>query len=162
MNPHGNSFAGHHQRSALPYAFTALLVLAAMLLGILAMHSMIGGHGAAPAAAASTAHSDAIPSGTDVGTHVAVAAVAATAAMIPLVVHAEGGLLGCADCMLDCAVWAMTCALLLVLAALIILARSPATYRRLIEAGGRVVSLFQRPALHLFRPSLVVLSISRT
>ncbi|MBX0301429.1 hypothetical protein K2F54_15755 [Cryobacterium sp. 1639] len=130
-----------------------------MLLGILAMHSMIGEHGVASGAAESTAHSDTIASGPDFRTDVA---VAATAAMIPLVAHAEVGLLGCADCMLECAMWAMTCAILLVLAALIVLARSPATHRRLLDAGGRVVSLFQGPALHLFRPSLVVLSISRT
>lgn len=159
MNPHGNSVAGRRHRPVLAYAFTAVLVMAAMLLGILAMHSMIGNHGVASGATESTAHSDTIPSGVDAGTDVA---VAATAAMIPLVVHAEVGLLSCANCMLDCAVWAMTCAILLVLASLIILARSPATYRRLLEAGGRVVSVFQGPALHLFRPSLIVLSISRT
>ena len=159
MNPHGNTVAGRRQRPVVAYAFTAVLVLAAMLLGILAMHSMIGEHGVASGAAESTAHSDTITGGAGAGTDVA---VAATASMIPLVAQAEVGLFGCADCMLGCAVWAMTCALVLVLAALIILARSPATYRRLLEAGGRVVSRFQGPALHLFRPSLVVLSISRT
>lgn len=160
MNPHGNSVAGRRHRTVLAHAFTSVLVLATMLLGILAMHSMIGEHGIASSAAAeSTAHSDTIPSGAEFRTDVA---VVATAAIIPLVAHAEVGLLGCADCMLECAMWAMTCAILLVLAALIILARSPATYRRLLEAGGRVVSVFHGPAPHLFRPSLVVLSISRT
>ncbi|TFC02614.1 hypothetical protein E3O42_08125 [Cryobacterium adonitolivorans] len=155
MNPHGNPVAGHRQRLVIAYAFTAVLVMAAML----AMHSMIGEHGVASGAAESTAHSDAIPSGADFGTDVAVAATAAT---ISLVAHAEVGLFGRADCVLDCAVWAMTCALVSVVAALIILARSPATYRRLLEAGGRVASRFQGPALHLFRPSLVALSISRS
>ncbi|POH64581.1 MULTISPECIES: hypothetical protein [Cryobacterium] len=156
MNPHGNSVADRHQRPVFAYAFTAVLVMAAMLLG---MHSMIGEHSVGSGAAESTAHSDTVPGAADFGTDVA---VTATAPMLPVVVHAEIGLFGSADGMLDCAVWAMTCALVLVLAALIILASSPATYRRLLEAGGRVISRFQGPALHLFRPSLVVLSISRT
>lgn len=159
MNPHGNSVANRRHRPSVAHMFTAVLVLAAMLLGILAMHSMTGEHGVASGAAESTAHSDTIPSGAEFGTDVA---VAATAAMIPLVAHAEVGLLGCADCMLECAMWAMTCGILLVLASLIMLARSPAMCRRLLEAGGRVVSVFHGPALHLFRPNLVVLSISRT
>jgi len=159
MNPHGDSVVGRRRKPLYSNVFTAVLVLAAMLVGLLAMHSMVGGHDTASAAAES-AHIDATPSVTNIGVVTTVGIVAA--AVIPLVAHAEVGLLGCADCMLQCAVWAMTCAILLVLAALILLARSPSTYRQLLEAGRRVVSVFRGPALHLFRPSLVVLSISRT
>lgn len=158
MNPHGNSGVGRRRKPAYSYAFTAVLVLAAMLVGLLAMHSMAGGHHT-ESGAAETAHVDVVPSAANVGAVTAVSVV--TAAVVPLV-QAEVGLLSCADCMLECAVWAMTCAIVLILAALILLARSPSTYKRLLDAGGRVLSVFRGPPLHLFRPSLVVLSISRT
>ncbi|WP_130179017.1 hypothetical protein [Cryobacterium sp. SO1] len=159
MNSQSIAAAGRRRKPVYSIAFTAALVLAAMLLSLLAMHSMIGSHGSISHTADAAAHETALPTAVEAGVLTTAGAVAA---VIPLSAHAEVGLHGCADCMLVCAVWAMTCALLLVLAALIVLARYPATYRRLLDAGGRIVADFQGPALHLFRPSLIVLSISRT
>ncbi|MBX0301883.1 hypothetical protein K2F54_18110 [Cryobacterium sp. 1639] len=159
MNLQSSAAVGRHRKPVRSIVFTASLVLAAMLLSLLAMHSMIGSHDSISHTADSAAHEDVRPAGAEAEAFTTAGAVAA---VIPLIAHADVGILGCADCMLVCAVWAMTCAILLVLAALIVLARSPSTYRRLLDAGGRVIALFQGPALHLFRPSLVVLSISRT
>ena len=133
------------------------LGMAAVVLGLLAMHSSGAEHAtAAPLSVLSTqtaheSHSD--------------ASVTDTKASSVLLTAATNALRcddACMHGVADCALMVMTCAMLLAFAALIVFARRPATYRRLMDAGGRVVALIQSSPLHFHRPDLAVLSISRT
>ena len=63
--------------------------------------------------------------------------------------------------MAGCGMLAMTCSVLFIVVALIRLARQPSVYSRLLDAGGFVVSSFRMIPLHVHRPSLTLLSISR-
>ncbi|TFD32560.1 hypothetical protein E3T34_08960 [Cryobacterium sp. TMT1-62] len=79
------------------------------------------------------------------------------------VVAPSAGALGSADthAMSGLATLSMTCSLLLVLVGLILLARRPSACRRLLEAGSFIVGSFREIPLHLHRPRLTLLSISR-
>ena len=79
------------------------------------------------------------------------------------VVALSAGALGSADthAMSGLATLSMTCSLLLVLVGLILLARRPSACRRLLEAGSFIVGSFWEIPLHLHRPRLTLLSISR-
>ncbi|WP_146071605.1 MULTISPECIES: hypothetical protein [unclassified Cryobacterium] len=68
---------------------------------------------------------------------------------------------GSLDGMLDCALLAMTCVLLLTLVVLVFLTQLPATYRRLLDAGGIILNSWRTSALPVQRPSLTLLSICR-
>ncbi|TFC99057.1 hypothetical protein E3T25_15320 [Cryobacterium sandaracinum] len=79
------------------------------------------------------------------------------------VVALSAGALGSADthAMSGLATLSMTCSLLLVLVGLILLARRPSACRRLLEASSFIVGSFWEIPLHLHRPRLTLLSISR-
>ncbi|TFC48870.1 hypothetical protein E3T37_00985 [Cryobacterium sp. TMT2-10] len=136
--------------SAVRPVILAALTLAAMLLCLLAVHS--AGHGAGhdmPAVASSSSMTAVHSAAAHVAAaQSAVADVAADVAAAP--VGASGG-----------AMLAMTCSILLALAAVVVLARRPSLFQRLLEAGGFVVGSFRAIPLHLHRPSLTLLSISR-
>jgi hypothetical protein len=89
----------------------------------------------------------------------ATATVAATATVTALAV----GVISIADnhSLSGGATLSMMCSLLLVLGGLILLSRRPSAFRRLLEAGGFIVGSFREIPLHLRRPSLTLLSISR-
>ncbi|TFC84153.1 hypothetical protein E3O67_13915 [Cryobacterium sp. TMT3-29-2] len=76
---------------------------------------------------------------------------------------ASAGAVSSADtnAMSGMAALATTCSLLLVLGGLVLLSRHPSFCRRLLEAAGFVVGSFREIPLHLHRPSLTLLSISR-
>ncbi|HSP52114.1 MAG TPA: hypothetical protein VLO00_04385 [Cryobacterium sp.] len=178
-----------HTRDALSFrggrrvfrsAILAGLTMAAMLLCLLAVHSAGStghglGHGpgqtlsaAATGTAATSATAMTGMTATTMataGAHSAAAhpaahpAAAATAAVVAL----AAGAVSSADThvMSGLAARSMTCSLLLVLGALILLSRRPAFCRQPLDAGAFVVDSFREIPLHLHRPSLTLLSISR-
>jgi len=124
----------------------ALLALAMTLLGFFAVHSEVTGrdmHAAAPMSSASA------------GSHVetAASAVAAPDSAV-LAASPHGGAL-------DCALLAMACVLLLVLVTVVFFTRRPAVFHRLLDAGGAALGVMTLVTVHVHRPSLVFLSISR-
>lgn len=133
------------------------LGMTAIVLGLLAMHSTGVEHSAAPlpAASAQTTHATHTDAPSATATTLTTVFISATAAAVP-----------CDDACLNgvmvCALMVMTCAVLLAFAALFVFARRLAVYRRLLDAGGRVRAFIQSIPLHLHRPDLTVLSISRT
>ena len=170
-------------------AVLAVLTMAAMLLCLLAVHSAGTGHGpghgltAAPASAAATVTATAMTptTATAAAAHAAhtassvaavpdamldrVASVAVPMA-VPMAVPAaalEVGTISGVDAhaLSGMVALSMTCTFLIVLGGLIALSRRPSTFRRLLEAGGFTVGSFREIPLHLHRPSLTLLSISR-
>jgi hypothetical protein len=134
------------------------LGMAAIVLGLLAMHSFGTEHASVadlPAASAHTGHAEP-----------ADAPMAVITGVDAMVIGAAATTLRCDEaCMqdiLDCAVMVMTCAMILAVAALIVFARRPGLYRTLQDTGGRIVAALPRAPLHIHRPNLIVLSISRT
>ncbi len=128
--------------------FVSLLALTALLFAVFAIHSEATGH--AMHTPALTASSVAEQQSSGMG----MAAVMAT----PVVAAISSGSL---DGMLDCALLAMTCVLLLTLVVLVFLTQLPATYRRLLDAGGIILNSWRTSALPVQRPSLTLLSICR-
>ncbi|MET0887567.1 MAG: hypothetical protein ABWX92_14085 [Mycetocola sp.] len=128
------------------------LSLSAMIIGLLALHSMATNHSDESFTAASHTH------GMDEGG-------AVTTAPVTTVTPSNGvlGSLGCdADCAADCMAMAASCLTLFVLAILVVLAASPATFAALIDRGRRILAPLTRARIHVYFPSLEQLSISRT
>ncbi|TFB92567.1 hypothetical protein [Cryobacterium sp. HLT2-28] len=149
----------HLRRPPLRSSLVALLAMAAMLVGLLAISSTHAAHetgGTAPKSASDQSHR------ADVGFAVTgIAAAGSAAAALSVAAHSGFGMLGCLDCVLDCALLAITCTIVIALTSLIILARSPSVYRRLLDAGGPVVRRLGGPTLDIYCPRLTILSISR-
>jgi hypothetical protein len=161
-----------HTRDALSFrggrrvfhsAVLAALTMAAMLLCLLAVHSAGTGHGLGHGAG----HSPSSATATTMAATAtaATAATAMTAGAHSAVAHAAASLGGVssagAHATSDLAALSMTCTLLMVLGSLILLSRRPSAFRRLLESGGFIVGSFREIPLHLHRPSLTLLSISR-
>ena len=170
-------------------AVLAVLTMAAMLLCLLAVHSASTGHGpghglsAAPASATATATATAMATATtmtataaaaDHAAHTASSVAAAQDATLervasvaaPVAALVAGTISGTisgvdAHALSGMVALAMTCTFLIVLGGLVVLSRRPSTFRRLLEAGGFTVGSFREIPLHLHRPSLTLLSISR-
>jgi hypothetical protein len=135
-----------------------VLTLAALLLGVFAMHSMIGGHSDAVSTtghphADTAAHDDASSMSDTAGMYAATDA--APGATVPMVPCDE-------SCVMGCALMAATCVIVFLLASLVLLARTPAVFARVLDAGPRLARLLPRARFHIYLPSLTVLSISRT
>lgn len=127
------------------------VALGALLLGVLFMHSGATSLSTpAPAAlSAATADTTMLVGAADSATLASTSVLAASAT--------------CGQfCAPDCAFMAMMCVLLLTLASMLLLATSPATFRRLLESGRRSLTFLADTAIPALRPNLVVLSISRT
>ena len=145
MNLNGSPIVHRPQRYVIRSVIVAVPVLIAMLLGLLAVHSAGTGRSmtvALPAATADVAQNI----GADALVSVGVASMTAEA-------HSGHGLL-----------IAMACGVLLILASLVLLPglrRLPAVYNRLLDAGGCIAPSVSTAPLHIHRPSLTVLSISR-
>lgn len=148
--------AGHPRRHVIRSVIVSVLAMAALLLGLFAVHSAGAGSGHEMDAVADTSPHAEHSAGAhgmvaSAGAVVAVAAAGADAGW-----HSFGD-----DFMAGCGMLAMTCSVLLIVVALIRLARQPSVYSRLLDAGGFVVSSFRTIPLHVHRPSLTLLSISR-
>ncbi len=143
------------RQPSLRSTFVALVAMTAILYGFLVLNSSHAGH---------EGEATAVASGQEfhVGAGSAVSSVAAVAvAAIAIAAHADFGVVGCSDCLVDCAILAIACAILFILASLIVLAWLPAVYRRLLDAGGHIAHFLSGPVLDIHRPSLTALSISR-
>ncbi|MFF2495537.1 hypothetical protein [Agromyces sp. NPDC058064] len=169
--------AGRSRIGAVRRALLALLGVAAVLVGLLAMHT--AGSGAEHAAAGAVAHGAQAHAVTEPGKGDQAASPAASAAehhapaglgttaLVASVVASAGEAVACDEaCMSalsDCALMVMSCAMLLVLVAFVLLAGGPAVFRRLLERGATLLAALLRVIPpHLHRPDLTVLSISRT
>jgi hypothetical protein len=176
-------------RRVVHSAVLAVLTMAAMLLCVLAVHSAGHGLGQAPghsmsavkattavatvtattagahstnSAATHTASSGA-PLSADRASPVSGALLERIAPATETVTALAVGVISIADnhSLSGGATLSMMCSLLLVLGGLILLSRRPSAFRRLLEAGGFIVGSFREIPLHLRRPSLTLLSISR-
>ena len=141
----------------LTRAVVVVLTLVSLLLGVFAMHSMMGSHSDASLSAGHThaqtdAHADPVAASTG---GMALAAGADHGAVVPMVPCDE-------SCAMGCALMAATCVIVFFLASLILLARVPALFARVLDAGPRLARLVPRARFHVYLPSLTVLSISRT
>ena len=130
----------------------SVLAMAAVVMGLLAMHSI----GA----------TDATPPGVSVvsaqSAESAKAAVDDAAADVPFATGLSCDA-NCAQGILDCALMVMGCAMLLTVAALVWFAHRAGMFRALLDAGRQVTVTLRRSAPpHALRPDLVALSISRT
>lgn len=147
-----NPIAGRTRLHVIRSVIVSVLAMAAMLLGLFAVHSAGARHEMNVAVPAASAHAEHI---------VGASGVAGVAAVVG-VSSAESGWLSLGDdFMAGCGILAMTCSVLLIVVALIRLARQPSVYRRLLDAGPFVVRLSRTVPLHVHRPSLTLLSISR-
>lgn len=148
---------GRPERRVVRSVIVSVLAMAALLLGLFAVHSAGAGvnHEMSVAAPAASAHAE---HGTG-----AIGVMASADAVVAVVASSvdDGWLSFGDDFMAGCGILAMTCSVLLIVVALIRLARQPSVYRQLLDAGGFVVSSFRTIPLHVHRPSLTLLSISR-
>ena len=160
---------------ALRRTVLSALGMAAIIIGLLAMHSSGAEHATLTELSAVTVHTEhtthadhavaadhaAAPTAVAVApaltvTGAVAVAVAVAAASMPLCDEA------CMHGIHDCAVLFMTCAMLLAVAAFIVVANRPAGYRKLFDARAQVVAMPPVAPLHVHRPDLTVLSIDRT
>lgn len=147
-------------RPGLRTVLIAVLSLAALLTGVLAMHSgaqmpvlQTGSHGV---------HADHADPVAETAAVTGAASGHTTATMTTSRHGAPDGLPCGGNCALDCAVMVMLCVLLVTLAVIVHLAIAPALHRLLLEALRRVAVFRQDTVIPALRPSLIVLSISRT
>lgn len=161
-------------RPGIRTALLAVVALATLLTGVLAMHSggqmpvlQAAAHGvhvepAHNAAAESVAVGATGEAEAPAGAGETVAAPTSAATTSRSHHSTTDGLTCGGDCALDCAFMAMLCVLLVTLVAIVHLAIAPALHRPLLEAFRRVSRFRTDAVIPALRPSLIVLSISRT
>lgn len=156
------------QGHLIRFGIVSVLALVALVLGLFAVHSAGAGVGhemavAAPGAAAHAGHVEHVTGaqGMVAGAVAAVAVSASTVSASTVSASSAGASSAGGDFMAGCGILGMTCAVLLIVVALIRMARQPSAYRRLPNARGFVVLSFRTIPLHVHRPSLILLSISR-
>lgn len=152
----------------------ALLGVAAVLVGLLAMHTAGSGaeHSGMPVVAvaapgtanAASAHGDhATSAHGEHATSAAVSFVEAVTALPAVESIAAACDEQCMSGLVDCALMVIGCVMLLLVVASVLLAGGPAVFGRLLDRVRVPVAAFARGIpLHLQRPDLTVLSISRT
>ncbi|TFD81288.1 hypothetical protein E3T54_02090 [Cryobacterium sp. Sr8] len=138
----------------------SVLATAALLLGLFAAHSSGAGVGAehemAVAAPGASAPAEYLTGANEMVASAGADVVVAVASGLEAAWLSFGD-----DVMAGCGILAMTCSVLLIVVALIRLAREPSVCSQLLDAGDFVVSSFRTIPLHVHRPSLILLSISR-
>ena len=143
------------RRRSIRRAMLSALGMAAMVLGLLAMHSFGAEHAPVPELpAAHSAHAGDVE-----GDEIAAVVTSVVATAVARAVQCAEA---CMHGALDCALMVMTCAMMLAVAALIVFARRPGVYRKLLDTGTPIVAAASRIPLPIHRPDLTVLSISRT
>lgn len=151
--------AGRPQRQVIRSVIVSVLAMAAMLLGLLAIHSATSGARHDMSVTASTA---AAPSEHPAGANRVKADTVAAVAAVAVASGMDSAWLSFGSSfMAGCGILALTCAALLIVAALFRLARRASVYARLIDAGGLHVRSVRMTPLKVYRPSLTLLSISR-
>ena len=150
MNLNANSTVGRPRRHVIRSTMVAVLTMAAMVLGLLAFHSAAAGDETSGTVSVVSAHAE------------KAAAERGTASAVSIFPYVDGGSHTVGDGFLvGCVIMGTVCVALLILASVVFLARRCAVYRRLLDVGGFVVGSFREIPLHLHRPSLTLLSISR-
>lgn len=143
-------------------ALLSALGVAAIVLGLVAMHSTGGEHASSASLQVTTVAAGAHAIHSEGSDAAAGATVAAASMATPTVATALLCDEACMRGVMDGALMVMTCVMLLAIVAFVVFAHRPALYRRLMDAGARVLAAPALVPLHLFRPDLTVLSISRT
>ena len=143
-----------------PHAFRrtvlGVLAMAAMVLGLLAMHSSGTAHSDVAVVSAAPTHASHSHGSASAG-DVAVASTKWSTATT--MVHCDEA---CMRGAMDCAFMVMGCAMLLAVVSFVLFAHRPGVFRKLLEVGRRAAAALPRSPLHTLRPDLVVLSISQT
>lgn len=157
--------SGRPHRHVIRSLIVSVLAMAALLLGLIAVSSAGAGASTGSTAAAHemavSAPAVSAPAERVTGANERIAGAGADVAVAGASGF-NGGLFSFGDdFMAGCGILAMTCSVLLIVVALIRLARRPSVHRQLLDAGGFVVSSFRTIPLHVHRPSLTLLSISR-
>jgi len=137
------------RRRAMRSSLVAVLTMAAMVLGLLALHSATSGDEESSSVSVTSSNGSAVA---EDGTEIAAPPLSFFDSGSPT---AGGGLL------VGCLIMGIACLALLILSSVVLLASRSAVYRRLLDAGGFVAKSFCEIPLHLHRPSLTFLSISR-
>lgn len=146
MNLNAKAIVGRPLRHVIRSTMVAVLTMTAMVLGLLALHSAAAGDETSGTVSLVSAHDGS----------------AAAERAAPTSPYIDGASQDVGDGLLvGCLIMGVACVALLILASVVLLARRPAVYRRLLDAGGFVVDSFREIPLHLHRPSLTLLSISR-
>lgn len=144
----------------------ALLGVAAVLVGLLAMHTAGSGaeHSGMPVVAvAAPGTANAASAHGEHATSAAVSFVETVAALPAVESIAAACDEQCMSGLVDCALMVIGCVMLLLVVASVLLAGGPAVFGRLLDRVRVPVAAFARGIpLHLQRPDLTVLSISRT
>lgn len=135
--------------------FVATLAMAAIVVGLVAMHSAGMVHADSHSESATSAEASTVAIDAGMASAVASHAHADTSTAVQLLSCDE-------SCAAECALMALTCMVLFVLSTLVLLMRFPAVYRRLIDRGHELIQVAPRAAAHIYSTSLTVLSISRT
>lgn len=143
-------------------SLVSFFIMAAVIIGLLAMHTAGADHFDSSVGAAGTADSAGVAS-VGASEFVAGPLVASTAAVVVIaasfvVDSAEGFVQGALSCM----VMIMSCVMLVVLALTAYLAKRPAVYKQLLDAGARLSLSAQHVSSRFLNPDLTALSISRT
>ncbi|TFD50419.1 hypothetical protein E3T46_11010 [Cryobacterium sp. Hh11] len=150
MNLNANLVVYRPRRHVIRSTMVAVLTMTAIVLGLLALHSAAAGDETSGPVSIVSAHNESVP------------AEPATGSVALITPYVDGGSHTVDNRLLvGCVIMGMVCVALLILATVVFLARPPAVYRRLLDAGGFVVDSFREIPLHLHRPSLTLLSISR-
>ena len=138
-------------------AVLSALGMAAIVLGLLAMHSSGAEHAPVPELPTAVVH--AAHAGHVEGDELTALATSVIGTAIATAVQCDEA---CMHGVLDCALMVMTCAMMLAVVALIVFASRPSVYRKLFDAGTRVAAAVSRIPLPIHRPDLTGISISRT
>lgn len=134
----------------------SVLVTAAVLLSLLAIHTAVAEPELGATLPGAYAHAE-----QSRGTSAVVTGAAGDASATPAMQAVDASVAGVADGMLDCALIAISCGILLTLTSLLLRVLSAAVCRRALGGVGRLFQSTYAPPLHIYRPSLTVLSVTR-
>jgi len=139
---------------ALRRILVVSLAIGAVLFGLLALHSVAGSPEGMPTITSAAAQLQITGEGTNAGLPAAVSAQQQGTDFL-LLDNDQSRALGCA-------LIAMICTMLATLIGMIFLARQPALFNQLVDSGRGIIQRAPAAKNLAFRPSLLVLSISRT
>ncbi|GAB3129456.1 hypothetical protein [Glaciibacter psychrotolerans] len=148
---------------AFQSSLVSIFVMAAVILGLLAMHTAGADHFDSPVAAVAGTHESPRAASADASDLIAGPLVASTAAVVLI---AASSVIDCDEsCVqgaLSCMVVIMSCVMLVVRALTASLAKRPALSRQLLDAGARLNLTARHVSSRFVNPDLTALSISRT
>ena len=148
---------------AFQSSLVSIFVMAAVILGLLAMHTAGADHFDSPVAAVAGTHESPGAASAGASDLIAGPLVASTTAVAVIAASSVvDGAESCVQGALSCMVMIMSCVMLVVLALSVSLAKRPAVYKQLLNAGARLNLTAQHLSSRFLSPDLTALSISRT